>query len=168
MDTPPIWALALIYWLHLLATVVWIGSLAAINLLVLPVAQRTLDLVAQIRFVAALQKRLEPLAWLCIGLLLATGLFQLSAHPHYNGFLSVSSQWSLAILVKHSLGAIMIVVSAIQTWEVIPAIHRALLKKESANADELAKLQKRETRLLRINLALSALILAATAFARVS
>ncbi len=160
--------MAVIYWLHMLATVAWIGSLAAINLLVLPAANRTLKLVDQLSFIAALQKRLEPVAWFSIGLLLATGLFQLSANPHYDGFLATSTQWSLAILIKHGLGIIMVVVSAIQTWEVIPAIHRTLMKKESADADELAKLQRREVILLRANLILSVLILGATAFARAS
>jgi len=166
MTTPPSWEMALIYWLHMLATVTWIGSLAAINLLVLPAAQRTLKLVDQLSFISALQKRLEPLAWFSMSLLLATGLIQMSTSPHYDGFLSLSTQWSLAILVKHSLGVIMVVVSAIQTWEVIPAIHRTLMKKDNADADELAKLQRREVILLRVNLILSALILGATAFAR--
>jgi uncharacterized membrane protein len=168
MTTPSTSVMAVIYWLHMLATVAWIGSLAAINLLVLPAANRALKLVDQVSFIAALQKRLEPVAWFSIGLLLATGLFQLSANPHYDGFLATSTQWSLAILIKHGLGIIMVVVSAIQTWEVIPAIHRALMKKQSANADELAKLKKREVILLRTNLVLSVLILGATAFARAS
>lgn len=158
--------MALIYWLHMLATVTWIGSLAAINLLVLPASVRTLKLVDQLSFISALQKRLEPLAWFCMGLLLVTGLFQLSANPHYDGFLSTSTQWSLAILVKHSLGVVMAVVSAIQTWEVLPSIQRTLMRKETAKAEELARLQRRETMLLRVNLILSALILGATAFAR--
>jgi len=158
--------MALIYWLHMLATVTWIGSLAAINLLFLPASTRTLKLADQLSFISALQKRLEPLAWFCMGLLLVTGLFQLSANPHYDGFLSTSTQWSLAILVKHSLGVVMAIVSAVQTWEVLPSIQRILMKKENAKTEELARLQKRETLLLRINLILSALILAAAAFAR--
>ena len=158
--------MAIFFWLHMLATVTWIGSLTAINLLVLPASTRTLKLADQLSFIAALQKRLEPLAWFSMGLLVVTGLFQMSANPHYDGFLSTSTQWSLAILVKHGLAAVMAVVSAIQTWEVLPAIHRTLLKKENAKPDELAKLQRRETILLRVNLLLSALILGATAFAR--
>jgi len=43
-----------------------------------------------------------------------------------------------------------------------------LMKKENADAGELAKLQRREIILLRVNLILSALILGATAFARAS
>jgi hypothetical protein len=92
----------------------------------------------------------------------------LSANPHYNGFLSVSTQWSLAILIKHSLAIIMVVVSAVQTWEVLPSIRRTLMKKEKASEEELTSLQKRETFLLRANLVLSGLILMATAVARSS
>jgi len=167
-STPPTWSLALVYWLHFLATVTWIGSIIAINVLVLPASTRTLKPVDQLRFIEALQKRLEPLAWFSMGLLLVTGLFQLSANPHYNGFLSISTQWSLAILVKHSLAIIMVVVSAVQTWEVLPRIRRTLMKKEKASEEELAGLQKREKLLLRANLILSGLILMATAVARSS
>ncbi len=152
----------------MLATVVWIGSLASINLLFLPAATRTLKLVDQLSLITALQKRLEPLAWFCMGLLLVTGLFQMSTSEHYDGFASISTQWSLAILVKHGFAVIMVVISAIQTWEVLPSIQRILLKKEKADEAELARLQKSEVRLLRINLLLSALILGATALARVS
>ncbi|MCQ3937621.1 MAG: hypothetical protein DPW18_11325 [Chloroflexi bacterium] len=168
MSAPSTPVLAVIFWLHMLATVTWIGSLAAINFLVLPASRRTLNLADQLSFISALQKRLEPLAWFCMGLLLVTGLFQLSTSPHYDGFLSVSTQWSLAILIKHGLAVLMVVVSAIQTWEVLPAIQRILLKREKAAEEELARLQKKELLILRVNLLLSALILGATALARVS
>ncbi len=168
MEAPSASLLALIYWAHMLATVVWIGSLAAINLLFLPAAVKTLQTSDQLHLIAALQKRLEPLAWFCMGILLVTGLFQLSLSPHYDGFFSVSSQWSLSILVKHGFSIAMVVVSAVQTWEVIPSIQRTLLKKDKADSAELIRLQRQETLLLRINLILSALILGATAFARVS
>jgi len=169
IGTPPAWALALTYWLHLLATVTWVGSLAGISLLVLPAMQRALDPEAQLVFIEAMQKRLEPIAWFSMSLLLLTGLFQMSVNPHYDGFVSTSTQWSLAILTKHILGIVMVVVSAIQTWEVIPAIRRALLlSKKNKNTDNLDLLRRREIRLLRINFGLSILILLATAFARAS
>jgi len=166
MPTIPTWALGLIFWLHMLATVAWIGSLVAISLLVLPAVKQTLKPLDQLAFISAMQKRLEPIAWFSMGLLVLTGLFQLSANPHYNGFLSTSGQWSLAILVKHSLAVVMVVVSAIQTWEVLPAIQRGLLRAERADPEELTRLQRKETLLLRINLLLAVLILAATALAR--
>ena len=169
MTPPPTWALALTYWLHMLATAVWVGSLAAISLLVLPTIKRTLNPETQLVFIEAMQKRLEPIAWFSISLLIVTGLFQMSVNPHYDGFLSFSTQWSLAILAKHVLGIFMVVTSAIQTWEVIPAIRRAIvMSKKSKNTELLEALRHREISLLRINFGLSVLILGATALARVS
>jgi uncharacterized membrane protein len=169
MTAPPAWALALTYWLHLLATVSWVGSLAGISFLVLPAMKRSLDPETQLVFIEAMQKRLEPIAWFSMTLLVLTGLFQMSVNPHYDGFISVSTQWSVAILTKHLLGIVMVVVSAIQTWEVIPAIRRAIVKsKKSKNAEELDGLRQREVFLLRMNFGLSILILLATAFARAS
>jgi len=161
--------LALTFWLHLLATVTWVGSLAAISFLILPAMQQALNPETQLVFIEAMQKRLEPIAWFSMSLLVLTGLFQMSVNPHYNGFLSISTQWSLAILIKHLLGIVMMVVSAIQTWEVIPAIRRAILRsRKSPNAEELDALRRREILLLRMNFGLAILILLATAFARAS
>jgi uncharacterized membrane protein len=153
----------------LLATVSWIGSLAGISFLVLPAMQRSLSPETQLVFIEAMQKRLEPIAWFSMSLLVLTGLFQMSVNPHYDGFLSLSTQWSLAILAKHLLGIIMVVVSAIQTWEVIPAIRRAIVKsRKSRNTEELDALRRREILLLRMNFGLAILILLAAAFARAS
>ncbi|HVN15047.1 MAG TPA: CopD family protein [Anaerolineales bacterium] len=168
MPPIPVWVLSLFYWLHMLATVTWVGSLVAIAVLVLPVAQKTLPSVEQLAFIKGIQQRLEPVAWFSIGILVVTGLFQMSSNPHYNGFLATSNQWSLAILTKHVLVILMIVVSAIYTWDVLPTIRRELLRPEKIDSARLAKLQKQETFLLRANIVLAVLILAATAVARAS
>lgn len=169
MPLPPSWAIALTFWLHMLATVAWVGSLTAIAVLVLPAMRRTLAPDTQLVFLEAMQKRLEPVAWFSITLLFLTGMFQMSVNPNYDGFVSTSTQWSVAILAKHILGIVMVVVSAIQTWEVIPAIRRAiLLSKKTDNLEQLEALRRREVILLRINFGLSLLVLLATAFARAS
>jgi uncharacterized membrane protein len=169
MPLPPSWAIALTFWLHMLATVAWVGSLTAIAVLVLPAMRRTLAPDTQLVFLEAMQKRLEPVAWFSITLLFLTGMFQMSVNPNYDGFVSTSTQWSVAILAKHILGIVMVVVSAIQTWEVIPAIRRAiLLSKKTDNLEQLEALRRREVTLLRINFGLSLLVLLATAFARAS
>ena len=170
LETPPTWAVAFVFWLHMLATVAWLGGLAAIAILVLPAAKAVLQPAQQLAVINGIQKRLEPLAWFSLAILIVTGLFQLSVNPHYDGFLSTTGQWSIAILTKHSLVVIMVVVSAIQTWEVLPAIRRGLVRIEKGAADEeeVKRLQRRENLLLRLNIGLSILILAATAFARAS
>jgi uncharacterized membrane protein len=168
MPNIPTWALASVFWLHLLATVTWIGSLVSIYVLVLPISGRTLKPVDELAVLDGIQKRLEPITWFSVSVLIVTGLFQMSVNPHYNGFLSTSGQWSLAILSKHILVASLIVVSAVHTWDVLPSMRRALMRKEKANEDEVRTLQRRERAVLRASLILAALILLATAFARAS
>ena len=165
MPTIPDWALALTFWIHFLAAVTLVGSLVATSVVVLP-AVKTMDPLNQLNLIASIQKRMEPAAWFSLSLLIVTGLFQMSLNVHYNGFLSVSNQWTIAILVKHILVVSLIVVSAVQTWDVFPTIRRLLLRKDKASQDEVVKLQNRAAWLLRANLILAILILGATAFMR--
>jgi uncharacterized membrane protein len=167
--TTPSWSLSLIYWLHMLATVIWIGGLAAVGLLVIPAARRTLDDGAYSGFLLALQKRLDPLAWLSLAVLTVTGLFQMSASPSYQGFLKFDNRWAIAILIKHLLFLVMIVVSAYITWGVLPGMRRAaILRSQGHPAGQSIKIEREEVRLQRLNLILGVLILALTAIARTS
>ncbi len=160
--------LAFFYWLHMLATVVLVGSLSALSWLLLPAMRRSLSEREQVSLMDALQRRLEPLVWFCLGLLIVTGLFQMSVHPNYNGFLATGTRWSLALFVKHLMVVLILVISAVQTWEVLPAIRRALLRPERLTQEQWQALARRQRRLLSLNMLLSLLVLAATAVARVS
>ena len=164
----PLWALTLAYWLHMLSTVVWIGGLAALVLLVLPAARRALDDRAYLALLEALQRRLDPLGWFCLLLLVGTGMFQMSASPNYDGFLAIDNLWAAAILLKHAVFLGMIAVSAYFTWGLLPALRRLALRlsQGKGSPEEHTRLQQRNTWLLRLNLALSVVILALTALAR--
>src|SRR5512135_773992 len=121
----------------MLATVSWIGSLVSIYVLILPITKRALKPVDELALLDGIQKRLEPIAWFSVSLLVVTGLFQMSVNPHYNGFLSTSGQWALALLSKHILVAALVTVSAVHTWDVLPRIRRALLRKDHLDAQQL-------------------------------
>jgi uncharacterized membrane protein len=161
------WGLILAYWLHMLATVVWIGALAASALIVIPAARRVLEAPAFASLLGAMQKRLEPLGWFCLALLAGTGMFQMSAHPEYQGFLVIDSAWGTAILVKHLAFGVMILVSAYMTWSILPELRRnALRQAQGQEVDD--RLERRSVLLLNINLGLAVVILALTAIARAS
>jgi uncharacterized membrane protein len=168
MNTP-FWALTLVYWLHMLATVTWIGSLAAISLVVLPAVQHTLDARASADLLEGIQKRLDPLAWFSLVLLAGTGMVQMSANPNYGGFLAISNRWAAAILVKHVMFFGMAGISAYLTWGVLPRLRRSALRRaRGLEAPEAASLQRQEAWLLRLNLILGVVVLALTALARSS
>ena len=67
-----------------------------------------------------------------------------------------------------ALIAILVAVSAVHTWDVLPTLRRALMRKDRIPKEELDRLQRRERWLMRWSLILAALILLATGFARAS
>jgi uncharacterized membrane protein len=169
MQAMPAWALTLVYFLHLSATVAWLGTLVGLSLVVIPAASRVLEARDQVSLLDNIQTRLDSLSWFCLFLLIATGMFQLSASPNYRGLLGVENNWEKAILIKHGLVITLAAASAFMSWGVMPAIRRAKIKHQrTGDEKELASLRKKEKNLLRLNLLLSALVLLATAAARAS
>jgi uncharacterized membrane protein len=162
------WMLALSYWLHLLATIVWIGGLALMALVVWPGARAALgpgpQLVALWR---AWQRRFDPLAWVSLAVLIVTGLAQMSASPQYNGFLKIDNGWAVAILLKHMAVGGMVLIGGYMQWGLQPALARlALLESQGRSAPELDALRRQEQTALRLNLICGVLVLALTAIAR--
>ena len=168
MDLPD-FGLALAYWLHIVATVTWIGGLIALSVLVIPAAKRTLQPGDYAALLDRLQAGLQRIGWLSLAVLVATGMFQMSSHPAYEGFLAISNAWAVAILIKHIMIGIMVLTGAYLTWGIMPSLRRmALLRATGQNLDgakDLA-LRKRESLVLTINIVLSIVVLLLTAIAR--
>jgi uncharacterized membrane protein len=157
------------YWLHMLATVVWIGSLAALGLVVIPAARKSIDSAAYSVLLAQIQARMQPVGWFSLAVLAVTGMFQMSANPSYDGFLAITNNWAIAILIKHLVIGILILTSGYMTWVVLPRLQRAALLRSTGQSVEdslIEKLERDETRLLIINLVLSVVVLGLTAWAR--
>lgn len=153
----------------MVATVVWLGGLAAFGLIVLPAARRSLSPADLAKLLDGFQRRLDPIGWFSLAVLGGTGLFQMSANPHYAGFLAIENLWSAAILTKHLLFLGMAAISAYLTWGLLPRLRRlALLHSRQAQVDvaESERLEGQELRLLQLNLLLGVMILALTAIAR--
>ncbi len=161
--------LVTIYWLHMLATVAWIGGQTALAVLVLPAARKTIaGASGYSEFISQVSKRLQLTGWLSLFILTATGLFQMSANPSYKGFLAVSNPWATAILLKHLVIGALVLSSAYLTWGLTPALERMILLQTHGKGSpaELSVLQKREEGLIQINLFISVVVLLLTAWAR--
>jgi len=167
--TLPNFALALAYWLHIIATVSWIGGLMTLSILVIPAARRTLQAADYAAYLGRLQDGLQRIGWLSLAVLIGTGLFQMSAHPSYQGFLVITNSWAVAILAKHLVIGAMVLTSAYLTWVVMPELKRLALLRAAGRPvepDRDVRLQNRETLILRVNLGLSLIVLLLTAIAR--
>lgn len=168
----PPFALTLAYWLHMLATVLWIGGICSLSLLVVPAASKSLDAQAYASLLENLQKRMDPIVWISLALLAATGLVQMSANPNYHGFLVLNNRWAAAILVKHLMFLLMAGLSVYMSWGVLPKLRRLAIQRQHLPQDvfaaQAAVLANQELRLVRLNLILGVLVLALTAVARAS
>lgn len=167
--TPPNFGLALAYWLHIIATVVWIGGIMSLSLLVIPAARRTLEPNAYAALFGRLQAGLQRIGWLSLAVLFATGMFQMSAHPSYEGLLALTNSWAVAIFAKHIVVGLMVVVSASITWGLMPSLSRMnfqLTAGLTVDEEKKAKLLRREKAALNFNMILSIAVLLLTAIAR--
>jgi len=168
MSTPH-WALTAAYWLHMLATVLWLGGLSSTAILILPAARKSLPADLYHQLLDQIQKKLQMIGWLSLAVLWGTGMFQMSANPEYGGVLAIENNWAVAIFLKHLVVLIMMAASAYMTWGILPALSRlALIKAAGKAVDEKTevRLRQKEARLIWANLILSFVVLLLTAAAR--
>jgi uncharacterized membrane protein len=159
------WLLVFSYWLHLLATVIWLGGLALMALVAWPAVGR--NLLSREQW-ATLQQRFTPWANASLVILLITGFLQMTGDTNYTGFLQVDSLWAQAILIKHIAVGGMIAIGGYVQWRVHPALARLALlgeKRPQLAAAERDSLNHQELRLIRLNLVCAAAVLLFTAVA---
>jgi len=174
MGSPSDAALTMAFWLHMLATSVWLGGLGLAVWLVLPAARRQMNEDAYRAFSEKTLRQVQAVAWFCLLVLAGTGMFQMSSNPNYNGFLAIDNRWAAAILIKHVLFGGILLLSAYLTWGLGPSLRRhaflvsARGSSQPALAAGLQALERREALLMKINLVLGVAVLVLTALARIS
>lgn len=160
--------LAISYFFHLIATVIWIGGLVIMTVLVWPEMRRTLaNNPALYALLTRLRQRFVPLTNFSLVVLVLTGLTQMAGDPNYDGLLQINNDWSRAMLLKHIAIAGMVVTGLALQYAVAPALERASLLVERGKGDpaDWERLRRREIRLTWINVALGISVLGFTAWA---
>jgi uncharacterized membrane protein len=159
------WIMSISYWIHMLATVVWLGGMALLALVAWP-ALRQGTLADNQWF--AMQKKFAPWANLSLVLLLITGFVQMTNDTNYNGFMVIDSLWAWAMLLKHIAFVGLTLLTVYIQFSLYPAMSRLAIlantRPQLATAEQ-EKLSRKEWLLLRTNLACAALILLFTAVA---
>lgn len=165
----PVWALSISYLVHLVATVIWLGGLFVTAIFILPFIQENFNPEQKEKILVTIQKKLNPLGWLCLFILTGTGMFQMSEHPAYEGLLTIDNSWAVAIFIKHLFIILMVIVMGYTTWVVIPGLKKIALKQQfgkEIDQRNAAKLRKREMQIIWINTILAIFVLIFTAWAR--
>jgi len=118
--TPPVWLSLSVDWVHLAATTLWIGGIAALVFAVLPVV-RALDTNERDVALAAIIPRFSTLALVCVELLVLTGFYHAWAHVDAPASLT-TTVYGRTLLVKLALVAAMMLPAAINLLVLRPRL----------------------------------------------
>jgi uncharacterized membrane protein len=157
------------YWLHMAATVVWMGGLFYQAVLLYPILADSNWKAETMTLVERLRSRFRPLVWLSLTVLVGTGLVQMTGNPNYEGLLAFRNRWSQAMLLKHTAVVGMVLIAGFQTWILQPRLTHDLLRrarKSDLPMDQAARTTRSLQRAIRLNLLAGILVLALTAVAR--
>ena len=91
--------IALSYWLHALATVIFIGHYALLALIYLPMLSKNGNGLA----LSEISKQSRPWLYASMIILAITGTYLTIADPNYLGLGNFGSFWGVMMLVKHLL-----------------------------------------------------------------
>ena len=131
--------LAAASWLHLIATVAWIGGIAFILFIAMPSAKKVLGLEAS-KLMGEISKRFTPVANYSIGLLVLTGTIMAVINYRTSAHATPEKNWSIVLAVKLILVLSMIIIHFYRGWILAPKIigteteqKRAAMQKLSIN-----------------------------------
>ncbi|MDO8578822.1 MAG: hypothetical protein Q7R50_06545 [Dehalococcoidales bacterium] len=144
--------LSIVNWLHLAATVTWLGAMVTNMLVLMPAARETLEPQVMGRFMGSFMKKFRPLVYLSIIALVVTGVIMMLLNRHYLGILDFGNLWTWLLLVKHIIIIIMVVMVIYAFETLAPKVGKLAA---AGPSPELAKLQK-----LQMNIAMAGLLMA--------
>lgn len=147
---------------HVLAAVVWIGGMAFLVLVVVPVTRRMPERHLVVRLIRDTGRRFRSVGWACLGILLATGITNLLLRGIGPRMWASADFWASpfgqVLAWKLSLVAAIWTLSAIHDFRIGPRASELLA------ADPLSPIALRFRRMAawmgRLNLLLSLLVLA--------
>jgi len=151
--------LSAVNWLHLIATVVWIGAMAFNLLILLPSMRETLEPPTMGKLMGTVMKRFRTFVYASMVVLAVTGVVMNLLNKSYLGILLMGNLWSIVTLIKHIFTAAL-VITAIYAFEgLAPQVSGLAAKGPSP---ELAQLQKKQMNLAYTGFVLGIIILLLT------
>ncbi|NQT57032.1 MAG: CopD family protein [Desulfobacteraceae bacterium] len=156
-----LWILALSHFIHVMATVVWIGGILITLLVILPGSKTALESQPMVgKLMKEVAKRFTPMANISILMLIATGIIIFYYDKNYTFLLDLGNRWNVVIGLKHFFVATMIIIHFYRGLILNPKIERF---SSQPNENRTSTLKKISLDLVKINFALGIIVLLLTA-----
>lgn len=157
--------LSLSHFIHLLATVIWIGGIFMVLFVILPSARKSLESSAMAGLMKEITGKFTPLANTSILLMVITGVIIAFYEQKFVGFFNVSNHWNGMLFSKHVVVAMMIIIHFYRGLVLAPRIGRLSAQTAGSTTlpSEIARLQKLSLNLVKTNMVLGIIVLLVTA-----
>jgi len=110
--------MVLLKWIHLIATVAWIGGMFTNFFIYMPVLGKTLEAPVAGKLMGAVMKRFRMMVYIAMVVFLTTGVLMGYLHLEASGAVASESQWNLLLILKVLLFIVMVVL-ALFAFEVV-------------------------------------------------
>ena len=140
------------YWMHLVATIIWIGGITFILFIAMPSSRQVLGADAG-KLMGEIAKRFTPLANYSIAFLVITGIVLAGLNKEFSGFGILKNNWTMVLTLKHILVFGMVSIHFYRGLVLAPKI-----KRTTSDTDK-ATLQKLSINLVKVNFGLGMLVL---------
>lgn len=139
--------------IHLLTTAVWLGGAFFIHFVLQP-SIKMIDPQQSGKLMSIISKRFSITAWICILLLVVTGIFKTPSDMYFD----ISSDFGLILTIKHILILMVIIGGLIIAFAIVPELRKNSPVPGQAPSEEFIKQQKKLSNVATINLVLGIII----------
>ena len=147
-------------WLHLMATVAWIGGMFTNFIIYLPVIGKSLDPPTIGKLMGGVMKRFRVMVYSSIGIFVLTGLIRAISFGRLEGLFQFQERWAIIFVLKQVVFVAMVIL-AIYAFEFLaPKVARMAA---SGPSPELGRIQKFQMSMAKTGLILGITLLALTA-----
>ena len=108
----------LIDWLHIMATILWIGGMFTNMVILRPVMMKTLSPADAGKFMGAFMKRFKAVVYGSIVVLGITGIPLKIINENYVSIINFENNWEIVSFVKHVCYGILVIL-AVYSFEVL-------------------------------------------------
>jgi uncharacterized membrane protein len=145
-------------WLHVLSAIVWIGGAVFIAAVVVPTMRHEVDRILGGRLTRKMGERFRTISWVCLILLVLTGLFNLAHHNALNRALLLPifwrSEFGRVLAIKLILVFSILILSLLHDFVLGPRV-MALLESDHPDLTVVTRKRKSVSWLARCNLLLA-------------
>lgn len=127
--------------LHLMATIAWIGGMFFNFLVVLPTATKALDPQTMGKFMGMLFKRVRVVVYTSLIILFITGIPMKIADEFYVGVISFTNSWEVLGFVKHVFVGLLALMAIYSFEVVLPKVSKLAKEGPSPKLNGLKKKQ---------------------------